>query len=343
MEEEKKMENAVESNVANTSGWIHRRSNTLKSPYDHAARNPLFVDCRNLVDCELLLLSKHYHPSVAVFAKALIENGTINYKGDPLEDFTLTKFLDRFAFKNPKEGRSKKSGSKRAVMKKQIDPWGVKKLSVSSKEYLSKKVTELPADEHYLHRFASLRFNPKDENKTKSEDDWENDSVDSAEFDAIIDKFGPGEAEDDFDVDYSKEFTAEKKRHKAVKRTAEKEDGEDDEVDFELSDDDTDAGNGEDSDGSEESEGDIEELSDGDDNNEDVEMESDSDEEEMRSVKTRGKRDFYESDESEGDIGENDADKAGEKFASLLEDFEEEEGAHIRNKGKRKWKRQRKC
>ncbi|VDM63724.1 unnamed protein product [Angiostrongylus costaricensis] len=292
------------------SSFFFPGSNASKTPYDHEARNPLFVDCRNLVDCELLLLSKHYHPSVAVFAKALIENGCINYKGDPLEDFTLIKFLDRFAFKNPKEGRSK-SRSERAVMKKQIDPWGVKKLPVSSMEYLSKKITELPADERYLHRFAFIRFNPKEQHKTKKEDEWENDSVDSAEFDAIIDKFGPGEANDEFDVDYSKEFTAEKKRHKSVKHIAENEDGEGDEIDFEL---DSDDGDGENDD-------DMEEISEDDDDSENVEMESESDEDGPVTLRSRGKRDFYDSGESDDEIGGNDADKAGEKVSADLDVF----------------------
>lgn len=53
------------------------------------------------------------------------------------------------------------------------------------------------------------------------------------------DKFEPGAANDEFDVDYSKEFTAEKRKPKATKRGA-AEDGEDDEVNFEMSDDDDD-------------------------------------------------------------------------------------------------------
>ncbi|VDM70009.1 unnamed protein product, partial [Strongylus vulgaris] len=194
--------------MALISGGRHytmRRSNpsnlgscSSKSPYNHSVRNPLFVDCRNLVDAELLLLSKHYHPSVAIFAQALLQDGCINYKGDPLEDFTLLKFLDRFAFKNPKEGRASKTATDRVLRKKQFDPWGVKRLSVSSKvsstlkfnnksmEYISKKVSELPADEHYLHRFATLRFKEQSEIEKKNEDDWDIESVDSAEFDAII-------------------------------------------------------------------------------------------------------------------------------------------------------------
>uniref|UniRef100_A0A183FPV5 CBF domain-containing protein n=1 Tax=Heligmosomoides polygyrus TaxID=6339 RepID=A0A183FPV5_HELPZ len=232
-EDEKKTEDPTGVNYINKPGWVHRKqtgSHAASSPYNHAVRNPLFVDCRNLVDTELLLLSRHYHPSVAIFAKALIQDGCINYKGDPLEDFTLMKFLDRFAFKNPKEER--KSTGERVLRKKMFDPWGVKKLPVSSKEYVNKKLSELPADEHYLHRFASMKFSGSADNKEKKEeDDWEIESVDSAEFDAILDKFEPGAANDEFDVDYSKEFTAEKRKPK---------DGEDDEVNFEMSDDDDD-------------------------------------------------------------------------------------------------------
>ncbi|VDL79611.1 unnamed protein product [Nippostrongylus brasiliensis] len=230
-------------------------------------------------------------------------DGCINYKGDPLEDFTLLKFLDRFAFKNPKEGRSGKSTAGKALRKKQFDPWGVKKLSVSSKEYLTKKVTELPADEHYLHRFASMKFNPDAEKEKKDEDDWEIESVDSAEFDAIIDKFEPGEANEEFDVDFSKEFTAEKRKLKGSKRPADdaekEEDGEDDEVDFEMDDDEEEDEDDEDAEG--------------------VEDESDSeDDKPAPRQNNRRNADFGDSDESEDEMGGNDAEAAGEKPLSVL-------------------------
>uniref|UniRef100_A0A7I5ED95 CBF domain-containing protein n=1 Tax=Haemonchus contortus TaxID=6289 RepID=A0A7I5ED95_HAECO len=328
--DEKKVDGVNGVNFVNKPGWIHRKhaSKSATSPYNHGVRNPLFVDCSNLVDSELLLLSKHYHPSVAIFAKALIQDGCINYKGDPIEDFTLLKFLDRFAFKNPKENRSKDSSTSRVLRKKQFDPWGVKKLPVSSKEYISKKPSELPADEHYLHRFASLKFHPQEKEK-KEEDDWEIESVDSAEFDAIIDKFEPGEANEEFDVDYTKEFTSEKKKPRAIKRTAGEEDGEDDEVDFELDDDEEDEG-GEDDD---EDDDDVE------DDDEEVEMESDSDDVETGGRENKKKKaDFGDSDDSDDEMVGNDANAAGEKFAALLEDFEEEE-TNATKKGKRKWKK----
>jgi ribosome biogenesis protein MAK21 len=48
---------------------------------------------------ELALLTYHFHPSVNKFARTL---GEITYAGDPLKDFGLAPFLDKFAYKNPK-------------------------------------------------------------------------------------------------------------------------------------------------------------------------------------------------------------------------------------------------
>jgi ribosome biogenesis protein MAK21 len=51
---------------------------------------------------EICLISKHFHPSVAKFATSL---GVIEYSGDPLRDFTLAPFLDKFSYKNPKANK----------------------------------------------------------------------------------------------------------------------------------------------------------------------------------------------------------------------------------------------
>ncbi len=48
---------------------------------------------------DVCLLSHHFHPSVAKFAASL---GGIEYSGDPLRDFALAPFLDKFSYKNPK-------------------------------------------------------------------------------------------------------------------------------------------------------------------------------------------------------------------------------------------------
>ena len=69
------------------------------------ARDELVTTSANLWEISLTL--HHYHPSVNKFSSSLNE---IVYSGDPLRDFSLVQFLDKFAFRNPKS--SKKIGNK---------------------------------------------------------------------------------------------------------------------------------------------------------------------------------------------------------------------------------------
>ena len=41
----------------------------------------------------------------------LLQGEHIDYRGDPLADFTLMRFLDRFVYKNPKQKQSDHGGS----------------------------------------------------------------------------------------------------------------------------------------------------------------------------------------------------------------------------------------
>lgn len=50
---------------------------------------------------ELSLTMHHFHPSVQKFASTM-GNEASNYSGDPLKDFALAPFLDKFAYRNPK-------------------------------------------------------------------------------------------------------------------------------------------------------------------------------------------------------------------------------------------------
>lgn len=75
-------------------------STTKYSPYN---RNPSFAGAEYALKTELLQLAKHFHPTVQVFAQNLIAAKPINFYGDPLRDFCLTQFLERFSFRNPKK------------------------------------------------------------------------------------------------------------------------------------------------------------------------------------------------------------------------------------------------
>ncbi len=52
----------------------------------------VIILCQSDSSITLPQLVRHAHPSVAFFAKAIIANKPIDYKGDPIQDFTLSKY-----------------------------------------------------------------------------------------------------------------------------------------------------------------------------------------------------------------------------------------------------------
>ncbi|KAL3118656.1 hypothetical protein niasHT_006484 [Heterodera trifolii] len=97
------------------TGWLHRRAvrrsgaaaSATTVGYDPTVRNPLFAGAEWAMDDELRTLSHHFHPTVSSFARALVKGRPIVYAGNPLIDLSQMRFLDRFAFKNPKMERKK--------------------------------------------------------------------------------------------------------------------------------------------------------------------------------------------------------------------------------------------
>ncbi|TYZ63547.1 hypothetical protein PybrP1_005220 [[Pythium] brassicae (nom. inval.)] len=76
----------------------------LKDSYDPRKRNPLFANADKACAWELHHLVHHYHPSVQMFARQLLENRDtgIQYAGDPLVDFTMHAFFEKFVNKKPR-------------------------------------------------------------------------------------------------------------------------------------------------------------------------------------------------------------------------------------------------
>lgn len=106
----KAMLTSADSEVADRGddgSTVGDREAGLLGNYDAMKREPEFacVGGSTPVLHELALLRHHFHPSVKAFANALLdppEHG-ISFSGDPLEEFGLMAFLNRFAYKNPKE------------------------------------------------------------------------------------------------------------------------------------------------------------------------------------------------------------------------------------------------
>ena len=90
---------------------LEREQTKINIFYESSKRDPQFAQGEHSFLNELYLLQKHYHPSVQRMAKFILENYNkeiISYDGDPLMDFSLINFLEKFMLKNPKIKKVKK-------------------------------------------------------------------------------------------------------------------------------------------------------------------------------------------------------------------------------------------
>lgn len=232
-------------NSGKKSSVVINKDNRAKV-YDLKARNPAFAGAEYAILHELHKFAEHYHPTVQVFATNLISGKPFNYNGDPLRDFSLTHFLDRFAFRNPKTV-TKSDESKTFLHKlyrdeKEYRPRGSRSMPVKS--LTARNCTE---DEKYIFEFLESQRARKAAlvvaavAKTDDDEDAVGD-VDDDEFDAYLDSLG---AEKD-DVDFLNEISGDMaKEDAAAKRKPKKNrpsDNDDDDEDIDYFSDDDDEG-----------------------------------------------------------------------------------------------------
>ncbi|KAL7533174.1 hypothetical protein ACHAXR_005083 [Thalassiosira sp. AJA248-18] len=147
---------------------------------------------------ELSLLSHHFHPSVSMFTAG--SGGDISYKGDPLKDFALTPFLDKFAFRNPKslDKLSKQLKRGESIAERKSGLSGSTALPMNDPSYLEAK--HVSEEEKFFHQFFVERAK-RDEIKgivrgsgvaadeEKDDSDLEGEALNAAEADDMIDDF----------------------------------------------------------------------------------------------------------------------------------------------------------
>ncbi|WAR19175.1 CEBPZ-like protein [Mya arenaria] len=170
------------------SSWVHRANlnhKTEKTDYDPYHRNPMYCHAENECIWELEGLTCHYHPTVALFAKQLLQGDYIDYSGDPLQDFTIIRFLDRFVYKNPKKKQQiEEKVSNLARGKSKLR--GIKNMVVTSEQFAKLEERKVPVDDVYLHRY--FREKSAREKKGKAEDDSDTESITDAEFDNFLEE-----------------------------------------------------------------------------------------------------------------------------------------------------------
>ena len=217
---------------ASTSSWVHKKvhkpqnhKSETKEFYDTEQRNPAYAGADKTNHWELALLSKHFHPSVNLFANTIMEGSDIKYNGDPLQDFTTMRFLDRFVFRNPKKTDLAKQGTSVFNKRNQYRAKGIKSLAPDSKEYLSKDLEQIPIDERFIYKYLK-------DKRSKDTEEAESDaeSVNSEEFNEVM----KDSMEDPVDLDFAGNIDDnEIEKDSDDEEESELEDGEDD-SDLEL-------------------------------------------------------------------------------------------------------------
>ncbi|XP_058178031.1 CCAAT/enhancer-binding protein zeta [Anopheles ziemanni] len=222
--------------------------------YDGFHRASEFAGAQYTLKYELTRYLYYFHPTVQKFAASIISNTALTYYGDPLRDFALSHFLERFAFKNPKKPKpvtlDENGQSKRVMVKKRSDYVAVGSRALPVDMLTKDQCTE---DDQYIFHFleqkrermqqAQQRKKKKGKGIDDDDDDEELDSdvesIDDDEFDAYLDRLGvPGGQDDganldreelDFMQELEKDLASSKK--KGGKKGAEDDDDDDEDED----------------------------------------------------------------------------------------------------------------
>lgn len=143
-----------------------------------------------------------YHEVSLTYMDLILTGKPINYTGDPLEDLTLIRFLDRYVFKNPKKLDDKKVQKKNDLMARRAGytPKGLRSLPVDSAAYLNEIEERIPVDELFLYRFMKQKREIKRRIKKEDDDDEDLESVNSEEFNDMMDNLKGGQSVDDLDI-----------------------------------------------------------------------------------------------------------------------------------------------
>eukprot|EP01134_Creolimax_fragrantissima_P000497 CFRG0497T1 len=141
--------------------------------YDPIKREPLYAGADTTCLWELTLLARHYHPSVAKFAATILMGRPITYVSDPLADFTLIRFLDKFVYKNAK----KKALAPRGASIMQRRKLAVADDDTTSDKFVNRDASLVAPENMFLHRYLTetrtvekRKLNQKKKNKKRSDD-----------------------------------------------------------------------------------------------------------------------------------------------------------------------------
>eukprot|EP01087_Luapelamoeba_hula_P007643 TRINITY_DN1867_c0_g1_i4.p1 TRINITY_DN1867_c0_g1~~TRINITY_DN1867_c0_g1_i4.p1 ORF type:complete len:1022 (+),score=259.51 TRINITY_DN1867_c0_g1_i4:28-3066(+) len=155
--------------------------------YDPLKREPEFSNSNKSCAWELRALSQHYHPAVARFAQALMTGNLeteLSYQGDPLQDFTLGAFLERFSFRNPKQKVSDGSGS---LMQPRMAPRWTSEVPVNDPKFVRQNENKVRAEELFFYNYFKTKAAAEAEEHKKLSADGKQSKRDQDQDDEAFD------------------------------------------------------------------------------------------------------------------------------------------------------------
>ncbi|EAS06945.2 CBF/Mak21 family protein (macronuclear) [Tetrahymena thermophila SB210] len=168
--------------------------------YDAFKREPRFTGCNESCLWELTVLINHNHPTVKKFTEILLsqQKPNIEYKGNPLLDFTVANFLDRFSFKNAKKKES--VGMKNLKQKGKIRMSKLES-ALQVDDVMKMDQRKIREEEKFFLRFFQQKQKKREGiEKRQKKRDMEDfvDGNDDAEMDAFADQLAEEQLDSDF-------------------------------------------------------------------------------------------------------------------------------------------------
>ncbi|KAJ2977197.1 hypothetical protein NUW58_g7883 [Xylaria curta] len=188
---------ASDNSVDNTVDGI--QASRISNAYDGRKRDPEYSNAHLSCLWELLPFLKHYHPSVDVYARNLLNGENANKKPE-LANHTLIAFLDKFVYKNAKATDQAKGAS----IMQPIAASGQSQILLSSKPsvkdadsvnsavFWNKKSGDVAVEDAFFHEYFTQMGKPgqaerEQKRKAKKEAAGEGEDEEEANEDEIWD------------------------------------------------------------------------------------------------------------------------------------------------------------
>lgn len=140
--------------------------------YDGRKRDPQFSNADQTYLWELVPFLNHFHPSVSLYSSKLVENEAITEKPD-LGLHTLSHFLDRFVYRNPKKNPTKGGSIMQPSAATGVAVVSSRKTTreaaVNSDQFWRQKVEDVPVDQIFFHQYFAKKKNQENLRKQKVE------------------------------------------------------------------------------------------------------------------------------------------------------------------------------